>query len=504
MSGRLALTLGLWAVAGAAVAGALAAPAAGADPLVAATVYSSSGVSTDSVSLAALQANPQCPQYGQPTMPELGRQGPVTVSLAPSGPQTGTWALATILGCLQTPIALAAVTGATVINADGSPQIAPASQLTPADLATPSDFADSTQSPVVQADGSVNQYDRPSRGSSNGEPDEDFDDEVQESQDGQPLPIAIDVFEGPLLSVTASASPTTVAAGSAVSFTATVSPPGQGGLAYSWEFGGGAASSTAPAPLATFAAAGTYEVTVEVTDEAGGGGGATIPITVGTPAPSVSGSQPVSGTGTSTGSHPATGPRRSRGTKPGAAPGKRTATVGKRRAKTAGPGNGTRTAHSSPSSSSQSTTTTVPAAPSASSAATGPTAASRSSKPAPASKPAPSEKRRTLAPTATSAPGVGAPSGAPLPQRAAASTNAGPPLVAGRLISDVRPLPPGTSPLVQIASASLAAAPAARRAVRASSLLALGAGLAVVGLLALGAGRELRGRSGRRAQRLHS
>ena len=79
---------------------------------------------------------------------------------------------------------------------------------------------------MVQADGSVNQYDRPWRGSPNGQPDDDFLDEVQESQDGQPLPVTIEVFEGPPLTVTASASQTTVAAGATVSFTANVSPAG--------------------------------------------------------------------------------------------------------------------------------------------------------------------------------------------------------------------------------------------------------------------------------------
>ena len=117
-------------------------------------------------------------------MNELGRQGSVDVSLASSGPQSGTWGLATILRCLRSPVALSAVTGVTVIGADGSPQVCANSQLTPADLASPSDFADTAEGPVVQADGSVNQYDRPSRGSPNGQPDEDFLDEVQEFKTG--------------------------------------------------------------------------------------------------------------------------------------------------------------------------------------------------------------------------------------------------------------------------------------------------------------------------------
>ena len=93
-----------------------------------------------------------------------------------------------------------------MINSDGSPQVAANSQLTPADLASPSDFANRTDAPVVESLGSLNQYDRPSRATPSGEPDDDFLDEVQESQDGQPLPIAIEVFEGPPLTVTATAS----------------------------------------------------------------------------------------------------------------------------------------------------------------------------------------------------------------------------------------------------------------------------------------------------------
>lgn len=213
---------------------------AGSDQLVVASVYAPGGVSSDSVSLAALQSDPQrCQPYAGQDMNELGRQGPVDLSLASSGPQSGTGALATILHRLQTPVALGGVTTVTVVNADGSPQVGPNSQLTPADLASPSDFANPVQSPVVQADGSVNQYDRPSRGSEEGQPDEDFLDEVQESQDGLPLPVAIEVFEGPPLTVSASASQTTVPAGATVSFTAEVSPPDQSGLSFDWSFDGG-------------------------------------------------------------------------------------------------------------------------------------------------------------------------------------------------------------------------------------------------------------------------
>ena len=51
-------------------------------------------------------------------------------------------------------------------------------------------------------------------------------------------PIAIDVFEGPRLTLRASASQTTVAAGGSVTFTASVSPANQGKLTYAWNFDG--------------------------------------------------------------------------------------------------------------------------------------------------------------------------------------------------------------------------------------------------------------------------
>jgi hypothetical protein len=54
-------------------------------------------------------------------------------------------------------------------------------------------------------------------------------------------------------------------------------------------------------------------------------------------------------------------------------------------------------------------------------------------------------------------------------------------------------VPAGDSPLLRVGPAAIATAPPARQAIRASPLPALGAGLAVVLLLGLGAGRELRG-----------
>jgi hypothetical protein len=61
-------------------------------------------------------------------------------------------------------------------------------------------------------------------------------------------------------------------------------------------------------------------------------------------------------------------------------------------------------------------------------------------------------------------------------------------------VSDVTPLAAGATPLVRVVPAAVATAPPARQAIRASQLPAFGAGFAVLLLLGLGAGRELRGR----------
>jgi hypothetical protein len=74
----------------------------------------------------------------------------------------------------------------------------------------------------------------------------------------------------------------------------------------------------------------------------------------------------------------------------------------------------------------------------------------------------------------------------------------------GRLVSDVTPLPPGESPLVHAVAGPLATAPAVRRAISASPLPVLAAGLTIFVLLSLGAGRELRWRRDWRAVRLGS
>jgi hypothetical protein len=441
-----------------------AASADSSGPLVSATVHSANGTTAESVSVAQLQASSQCPVYGGPqTMDEMGHQGPVDVTLS----QTNTWALSTILGCLQpNPVPLTSVQGVTVFTADGTPETDSGSEITPADLKPlgQTDFNNPNEGPAVTALGTANEYDRPWRGSSQGQPDYDYSDQVVTgSPGGQAAPVDIEVFEGPLLTVTANASETTVAVGATVTFSATVTPQSAGSLSYSWTFDGGAANSTAATPQVTFGTAGQYDVTVQVTDSQGGGGVASIPITVGsTPAPTT-GSHPQSGAGTNHKSHTPTGPKKSKGTHAGARPGKSKSSA----SSSTGAGNSTSNKATTSSTTPTSTTSTQASTPSTHPAttATPHRAAARSA-----------TRRRLPAPRArpTSPPPVSGP------------------LVKGQLISDVTPL--AASPLVHTVPPPAATAPPARQAIRASLLPAVGAAFAVLLLFSLGAWRELRGR----------
>ncbi|MBV9716431.1 MAG: PKD domain-containing protein [Solirubrobacterales bacterium] len=453
--------------------------------LVTATLYTANGTSTDSVTVAALQANPgRCPLYQGRSMNELGRQGQVDVQL----PENATWSLPSILGCLQTPIPLSAVTGITVIDSNGSPEEGTDSQLTPADLApSGSDFNNSSEYPVIQALGSLNQYDRPSRGSPQGQPDDDFLDEVQGTQNDQPAPIAIEVFEGPRVTVIARASQTTVAAGGTVSFSATVSGANGSPLSYSWSFDGAAPSSTAAAPQATFNAVGQYDITVQVTDAAGGGGGAEIPITVGSEAPVASGSGNRTGAGGSRNSHSPTGPRTSSGNHAGGSAGThkppptssaKTGSASRGKAETNSPSQASTTPSSS--STAPNSASTTPAEPAA-------------SPPNPNANP-------NHATTSHSRPPRPPPRTSPL-TRPPARVPGPAPLVTGQLISDVRPLPAGSSPLVHSVPAPEGSAPPAGEAVRTSAVPAVASALVIALLLGLGAARELRGRRGWHALR---
>jgi hypothetical protein len=225
----------------------------------------------------------------------------------------------------------------------------------------------------------------------------------------------------------------------------------------------------------TFASAGTYNVTVQVTDDEGGGGAATIPITVTSSTP-----PPAHQKGTPT------GPKKSGGKGSGQVPRKHDRGNGGHSHKRSHNGGSSSGTHAS-SPSSKGTTPVSPGSPSGSSN-------SGSSTPAPVTPlnthsvaPHDSKQHQTSH--------LKAPSAAP---------GALGPVVTGQLVSEVTPLPAGQSPLVHIEAGVAETSQAARSSVGGSALPAIGAGLAVLGLLALGAARELRGRRDWRALRFGS
>ncbi len=450
---------------------------AGSDQVVVATVYSSSGTSTASATLAGLQ---NCPAYtGPSTMQELGLQGFVPVTFP-----SNAWALSTVLSCLAPkPVTLGGQGGVTVLDINGSPETGPGSELTAADLAPPgqTDFNNSQEGAVVSDLGTAIRYDRPWRGPAQGQADYDFLDQVTDSDNDSPQPVGIEVFEGPLLTVTVHASQTSVPAGGTVSFSAAVTGQNDSGLSYSWGFDGAAPGSSAAAPQLTFANAGEYNVTVQVTDAAGGGGVASVSITVGTPPAPAAGGHNQTGAGTNRKSQTPTGPKKSGGHHAGGPAGKPKST----QSTTAGKGNGANagTGKASPGTSSTHASTTPSSTPTGASSHPATTSAS--------------PHRATTSPErAKRAPVPPAQPTTPVPLAG--------PRVTGLLVSDVTPVAADASPLVHTVAAPLATAPPARQAIRTSPLPVLGAGLALVLLLGLGAGRELRTRRNWRALRFGS
>jgi len=468
---RFALVLAL--VVGGLVGAGVAAADENQGQLVTATVYQAGkGATADSVSIGALEGNPQqCPTYSGPDEGFIGPGGDQALPAA-------SWSLSSVLECLQDPVPISDVTGITVYREDGSPEEATASQLGPADLNLPSDFANPSQVPVISSDGDGIVYNRPARGVGD-------DNAADRVEDDLPLPFVIDVYEGPSLTVTATASQTTVPAGTTVSFTATATAtgPGDSGLSYSWDFDGGGTpdSSTAQAPEVAFDTPGTYQVTLQATDAAGGGGGDSIQIAV----TAASGQSPSNAKPHA----PATGPQSSSGNTPGGPAGKARAEP----PSTAG-GKSHAGQHKHRQKSSPHATTSTTTASTTTTASGGGSPASGGGSPASGGgSPGSGRASGTTTSTATSRTSARARATARIKRRLSPS------IVSGRLIGDVTPLPAGASPLVHVVPAPLATAPAARRPIRASALPALAAGLAVVLLFSLGAGRELRGRRGRRA-----
>jgi PKD repeat protein len=445
----------------------------GSAQMVSATVYASGGAtSTTSVSASQLLADPQnCPAYSQTEMTEYGASGSTQIGLPhDNGSGTGTWPMSTILHCLQNPVSLSDVhTGVTILTSDGSPQVASGSQLTPADLANPSDFQPNTDSPVVSNLGSSFQYNRPWRGQG----DLDANDQVTSSD-----PISIEVFEGPPLTVDASASPSSPAAGSSVSFSATVTGNANSALTYNWSFGDNLPDSHEATPSVTYTDAGSYTVTLQVTDTNGGAGGTTVPITVSgspnSPSPPTT-STPATNTGPSNG----TGGNPNGGSRGG--PGG----TGKGSGKTPSNGNGNNGTPSQPTSSH-----TQQPSHSGGAGSSG-TSGSPSVKTSPSTTTAPSSPS---SPSAThTSPHRPSTRRAPTHTRPSPTNGSPGQLVTGRLVADVTPLPASASPLVHQSPGSAAVAPAPPAHVATSPAPVIAACLAVVLLLGLGAGRELRG-----------
>jgi PKD domain len=417
--------------------------------VVSATVYPSGSGSVTNPT-ATLSGLNNCQQY--PTQESgwspITLYGPALPS--PFQPALGaSWELSTVLTCGMN-VSLNNVTGVQVY----SPRYGFETPLTKAELTDASQYHDPAAPdalPVISSDEGQNTYVRPWRGGK----DQNANDQVVE--DGSPVTIV--VYEnGAELTVVASAS--TVSTGSKhkkVRFSATVrtasgSKISTSALAWSWNFGDGGTSSSST-PEHSFVG-GKFPVTVQVTDRKTAAGGTdTIDVNAGNP----------SGKGNSP-----TGPNTSSGDHPGGAAG--------------GPNNSANTgkSHSGKGTTTNSNqTTTTPT--STGSGGTNGTGAGTTTAP--------------VAPNPTTAPPNPAPRSPTYPH---ARVNKPPaatgPLVAGRLISDVIPVPANDSPLVKVVPGPPATAPAIRPATSTSFVPALGAGIIVVLLLGLGAGNELRGR----------
>lgn len=430
---------------------------------VVATIHEPGGVvaTPPAVTIESLEAN-SCTTYSGPAPALYDQAG--SIQAQPPGPNS--WSLATVLECGLVPgVSPNAVTELTIRQLNGAVETARASTLSTADLSASGDFADSAQ-PLIAYDGSNILYYRPWRGGS----DQNYRDKVEEPA---PSPLAIDVYEGPPLTVVAQASSATVTAGAVVDFSAAVSdtgggaPPDPSTLSYSWDFDGGAASSTGATPKVTFPTAGTYSVTVQVTDTAGGGGADTTLLTVNAAANTPTTPAPPANA-------PPTGPAQSNGATPHGVAGKQTASHGATTTKSpaAKPTHATKSSAAARTKASQQTKTTTQPASSSPSTTTGTPGAGTA---------VPAASHRAAH---ASTPVKGPPKGA-------SGSAAGAATIDGRLISAVAALPVESSPLVSVVVASPATAPEVRRPTRPSILPVLAAVLTILALLGLGARHQL-------------
>ncbi len=463
---RFALALGLTVT----VAAALSFPESAAfgdtsAPLVTATVYPSNGGAPQTESLSVAQAQGSCPasSLATSTLQEYKADGSmVSVALGSS-----VWDLGTILDtCMAPAIPASEIHGVTVFGGNG-PQYGNG-QLGPGDLSADgaNNFQDPGQTPVVSTNGgagaSAIEYDRPWRGPG----DANFSDQVVDTS-GSPIQVA--VYTGPLLTVAVTASATQIGAGSTITFSTSVNPT-PGTPSYSWSFGGGvSAGSTAASPTETFSTPGTYAVTAQVTDSDGSGGVGEITVTVGnppaSPAPTKTGpaAPSTSSSPTTTPTPPTHKPTKSKSTKQPGSAGTQGGSHEPSAPTVEHPGAGSTTTSSL-------TTSTTSTAPTPAGGGSGGSSFGDGSPPATPILP-------TTPETPTTAP----------------STQTGTP-VDGYLIANVDPVPAGSSPLVtDVAAPTGAAIATGTRHVAAHSPWAIiGSLAAVLGLLCLGAGRELR------------
>ncbi len=432
--------------------------------VVSATIFPSGhgSVTTRSVGQTALGA---CPPYS----------GPNPLTLFPTGqsynlPAT-TWTVATVISCgLQIP--LTDVSSVQISNT----LIGAFEGLSAAALSESSLYDDPGGPgalPIVSVDGSGGQtnYFRPRAVGSNSTVD------VTET----PIPIRVYAYGPPLTVKAAYQKLTSTVKLSATVTTAAGAVVPASALGWKWDFGDGQ-TSTQATPGHRFAAGNSYSVTVTVTDPSAGTGG-TDTIQVMPPvAPKPSHKQQMGGS------------KRDKSTSPnGADNGKRS------RGPTTPPQPGTNGTQPPATDTQPTGTNTQPAGTNTQPAGTATQPATTATQPATT---ATQPSTTTAATTATRSTTTGAASTTAAPRRrhsARPQLTPSAPLVTGRLISDVTPLSPSASPLTRPAPAAAAAPAAVRQATRTSALPIVLAPLAIILLLGLGAGRELRGRRPRRS-----
>jgi hypothetical protein len=417
-------------------------------PVVSATIYpgSSGSVSTRQVPLSALG---NCPPYS----------GSSTMYMSPSGIDetvpSSSWAMSTVVTCgLQIPLG-----NVSQVQVD-NPSRGFEAPLSSADLSTPSPYQDPSAQPLVSTNGSQDQntYTRPWLGGS----DQNGPDQVV--QDNAPVTIVV-YQNGSVLTVHAQGHIVSATANAmTVDFSATVQnaqgteiPPSA--LSWSWSFGDSSTAGTA-APAHTYASAGAYYVTVQVTDAQDGSGG-TDTFQVSSPSPAAPGPHNHNGAGNHPKAKSPGGPTHTSGTHTGAPSGR---------------------SRQSGSSRSSSDTTTAPAQTPQTTSTTAPAPTQTAAPPAPHPSP-PQPPRRRAAPARRNR--------HPAHRTAPASGRGR--LITGRLVSDVVPLSADASPLVHSVPAAAASAAPVRRATQTSSLTGVVAAVVIALLLALGGARELRG-----------